>query len=164
LINLPIFEKMRVSENLLKWAMRLYPPLFFQRIWVRRFHQGFRGVDVKLAHSILNRNYNGSIFGGSIFSATDPFYALLFDQILRREGFKTLVWLKSAEISYLKPARGHLYFSIIISDAEIARAREKLVNEGKYIESFTFELRDKTGLTHARVTNEVYIRNKSFSE
>lgn len=155
---------MRVSENLLKWAIRLYPPLLFQRIWVKRFHKGFRGVDVKLAHSLINRNYNGSIFGGSIFSATDPFYAILFDQILQREGFKTLVWLKSAEISYIKPARRNLYFSIVINDEEIARACEKLAAEGKYIETFTFELCDKSGLTHARVKNEVYIRNQSFTQ
>lgn len=154
---------MRVSENLLKWAIRLYPPLFFQRIWVKRFHKDFRGVDVKLAHSIFNRNYNGSIFGGSIFSATDPFYAILFDQILQRKGFKTLVWLKSAEIRYIKPARRNLYFSIVITEEEIAWACEKLVREGKYIETFTFELRDQSGVTHARVKNEVYIRNQSFT-
>src|SRR5690606_38267757 len=125
--------------------------------------KGFRGVDVKLAHSILNRNYNGSIFGGSIFSATDPFYAILFDQILQREGFKTLVWLKSAGISYIKPARKNLYFSIAITDEEIACACEKLAREGKYIETFTFELRDQSGVTYARVNNEVYIRNQSFT-
>ena len=153
---------MRVSENLLKWAIRLYPPLFFQRIWVKRFHKNFRGVDVKLAHSLVNRNYNGSIFGGSIFSATDPFYAILFDQIFQREGFETLVWLKSAEISYIKPARRNLYFSIVITEEEIARAREKLLSEGKYVETFTFDLQDKSGITHARVKNEVYIRNQSF--
>src|SRR5690606_35996522 len=154
---------MRVSENLLKWAIRLYPPLLFQRIWVKRFHKGFRGVDVKLAHSLINRNYNGSIFGGSIFSATDPFYAILFDQILQQEGFKTIVWLKSAKISYLKPARTDLYFTIHISEDKISEARQKLRTEGKFVETFTLDLHDKDGISYARIQNEIYIRNQNFN-
>src|SRR6476659_10348579 len=94
---------MNVSANTLKWVMRFYPPLFFQRIWVKNFSPDFRSVEVKINKSILNTNYNKSIFGGTIFSATDPFYALLFDQIFRKKGFKTRVWLKSAQIQYLKP-------------------------------------------------------------
>ena len=77
---------MKVSEKTLKWVMRFYPPFFFQRIWVQRFHPGFTGVDVKISKSLLNRNYNASIFGGTIFAAADPFYALLFDQLFRRRG------------------------------------------------------------------------------
>src|SRR5690606_24363501 len=107
---------MRVSENLLKWTIRFYPPLFFQRIWVKKFHKNFRGVDVKIHRSFLNKNYNASIFGGTIFSATDPFYAILFDQILQREGYRVRVWLKSAEIQYIKPAFHALFFTITIND------------------------------------------------
>src|SRR5690606_39605827 len=91
---------MLLSENALKWVMRLYPPFFFQRIWVRRFEKGFTGVEVKINRSLLNRNYNGSIFGGTIFAAADPFFALLFDQRLQRKGFKTVLWLKSETIQY----------------------------------------------------------------
>ncbi|HLT42689.1 MAG TPA: DUF4442 domain-containing protein, partial [Sphingobacteriaceae bacterium] len=99
---------MKASEKALKWAMRFYPPLFFQRIWVKKFHPGFRGVDVTIQSSFLNRNYNSSIFGGTIFAAADPFYPILFDQIFRRKGLKTVVWLKSGSVKYLKPARSKL--------------------------------------------------------
>ena len=57
---------MLVSENVLKWALRFYPPLLFQRIWVIRFTKGFRGVRVKVNRSLINNNYNNSIFGGTI--------------------------------------------------------------------------------------------------
>jgi len=153
---------MKVSENILKWAIRFYPPLLFQRIWVKRFHKDFRGVDVKINHSLLNINYNKSIFGGSIFSATDPFYAILFDQILQRKGYKTLAWLKSAEIQYIKPARNNLFFTIKIEESEIAEAENQLKTVGKYIASFYFDLHDKNGLLCAKVKNEVYIRNLNF--
>jgi len=154
---------MQASENLLKWAMRFYPPLFFQRIWVQRFHKDFRGVDVKINQSLLNKNYNSSIFGGTIFSATDPFYAVLFDQIFQRKGYTNLVWLKSAEIQYLKPAKKNLFFTIKISEDEIIRAEKRLLHDGKYIVSFDINLYDTDGILCAKVKNEVYIRNLNFN-
>lgn len=150
---------MVVSEKTLKWALCFYPPLLFQRIWVRKFHKGFRGVDVKIAKSLLNKNYNGSIFGGTIYSATDPFYALLFDQLLQREGFKVRVWLKSASIQYLKPGRGSLYFSIRVSDEMLKEAVTALNTVGKFVKAYPMEITNAEGEVCATVMNEVYVRN-----
>ncbi|EDM38380.1 hypothetical protein PBAL39_02157 [Pedobacter sp. BAL39] len=150
---------MMVSENTLKWGLCLYPPLFFQRIWVKRFHKGFRGVDVKINKSLFNRNYNGSIFGGTIYAATDPFYAILFDQLLQREGFKVRVWLKSASIQYLKPGRSDLFFTIHISDEMMDEAITSLNTSGKFVKAYPMELRNRAGECCATVVNEVYIRN-----
>ena len=139
--------------------MRLYPPLLFQRIWVRSFEPGFSGVDVVIVKSFMNKNYNKSIFGGTIFTATDPFYAILFDQVLQRKGLKCRVWLKSAQISYLKPGRTNLSFRIQLSETEIKEAEEILHTQGKYVKSFPVDLYDTTGMLCATVQNEVYIRN-----
>ncbi|RZK48254.1 MAG: DUF4442 domain-containing protein [Pedobacter sp.] len=150
---------MIVSEKTLKWALSLYPPLLFNRIWVKQFHPDFRGVDVVIVNSFLNRNYNGSIFGGTIYAATDPFYAILFDQLMQRKGFKVRVWLKSASIQYLKPARTNLYFSLKVTDEMIAEAEHALLTEGKFVKAYPMELYDATGLLCATVQNEVYLRN-----
>ena len=150
---------MIVSEKTLKWGLCLYPPMLFQRIWVRRFHDGFRGVDVKINKSLFNKNYNGSIFGGTIYAATDPFYALLFDQLLQREGFKIRVWLKSASIQYLKPGRSDLFFTLIITDEMLNEAIEALHTGGKFIKAYPMEIFNKSGELCATVMNEVYIRN-----
>lgn len=150
---------MVVSENLLKWALRLYPPLLFQRIWVKQFDSGFTGVHVKISKSFLNTNYNNSIFGGTIFSASDPFYALLFDQILKRKGFKVRIWLKSASIQYLKPGRTNLYFKIILSEQDIEEAEAALNSVGKFVKTFPLEILNSKGEVCASVQNEVYLRN-----
>jgi acyl-coenzyme A thioesterase PaaI-like protein len=150
---------MVVSEKTLKWVLCLYPPLLFQRIWIRRFHPGFRGVDVKINKSLFNKNYNGSIFGGTIYAATDPFYAILFDQILQRQGFKVRVWLKSAAIQYLKPGRDNLYFTIVITDEMLNHAIEALNTTGKFVMAYPVEIYNVAGELCATVTNEVYIRN-----
>ena len=155
---------MIVSETTLKWVLNFYPPLLFQRIWVRRFHPGFLGVDVKISNSLLNRNYNGSIFGGSIFSATDPFYAVIFDQLMQRRGFKVRVWLKSASIQYLKPGKSTLYFTLKISEEMINDAEECLRKNTKFIKSYPINLYNKNGELCAFVMNEVYLRNKFEGE
>ena len=147
------------SENVLKWAIRFYPPLFFQRIWVKRFDKDFRGVEVKIGKSFLNTNYNKSIFGGTIFAASDPFYALLFDQILKKRGLKTRVWLKSAEIKYLKPGRSNLYFTIKLSEQAIDEAEHTLRTVGKFVKAYPIEIMNDQGEICASVMNEVYIRN-----
>ncbi|MDQ1138841.1 DUF4442 domain-containing protein [Pedobacter agri] len=150
---------MIISQNTLKWVMRFYPPLFFQRIWVKKFEDDFRSCTVKLSKSFLNKNYNGSIFGGTIYAATDPFYALLFDQLMQRRGFKVRVWLKSASIQYLKPGRSSLYFTIRVTDEMIAEAEDALKTVGKFVKAFPMEITDKNGVLCATVMNEVYIRN-----
>jgi len=150
---------MVVSENMLKWAMRFYPPLFFQRIWVIKFDKGFTGVHVKISKSFLNVNYNRTIFGGTIFSASDPFFALLFDQILQRRGLKCRVWLRSAEIRYLKPGATNLYFTISLSEEQIKEAETILLTEGKFVKAYPMNIFSSEGLLCATVINEVYIRN-----
>jgi len=155
---------MKVSAKTLKWAIRFYPPLFFQRIWVINFGVDFKSVEVKINKSLFNTNYNKSIFGGTIFSATDPFYALLFDQLLRIRGFKTRVWLKSASIQYLKPGTTNLYFKIILSDEDVAEAEVALVEVGKFIKNYKIEIFNKQGELCAIANNEVYVRNLFHGE
>jgi hypothetical protein len=85
---------MKVSENMLKWGMRLYPPLLLQRIWVQSIDSGFKGAHVKINRSFITLNFGKAIFGGTIYTATDPFYAMLFGQLLKHKGYHISVWLK----------------------------------------------------------------------
>jgi len=146
------------SEKSLKWAIRFYPPLFFQRIWVKSFAKDFKGVEVKISKSIFNTNYNKSIFGGTIFSAADPFYPVLFHQIFLRRGHNVIVWLKSAQVQYLKPAHTTLHFSITIDDETIHNAEQMLLTGGKFIQTFTIEILDNNNEVCATVQSEAYAR------
>ena len=155
---------MVVSEVMLKWAMRLYPPLFFQRIWVVNIDKGFKGVHVKIKKSFLNKNYNNSIFGGTIFSAADPFYPVLFHQLLSRKGYKLKVWSKSSSIHYLKPGSSDLYFKISLTDDEIDNAELILNTTGKYMAHHPIDIYNKDGEICVSVMNEVYLRNLNFTD
>ncbi len=155
---------MLVSENVLKWALRFYPPLLFQRIWVIRFEKGFRGVKVKVNKSLLNNNYNNSIFGGTIFASADPFYPLLFHQVLTHKGYKVRVWLKSAEINYIKPGRTDLFFHINITEEDIQEVEQTLNTGGKHVKAYPIEMYSKDGEQCVTVSCHVYIRNLIHTE
>lgn len=150
---------MLVSENTLKWLMRFYPPMFFQRIWVKKICKGFTGIDVRINRSLFTTNLGNSIFGGTIFAAADPFYALLLGQLMQRRGFRVTVWLKSAQINYLKPGRTDLNYSIRISEADVQEVAVVLKEEGKFIRSFPIEIYDRHGELCVTASNEVSIRD-----
>jgi hypothetical protein len=151
---------MKVSENTLKWGMRLYPPLLLQRIWIRGIDTGFRGAVVKINRSLITLNFGKAIFGGTLYTATDPFYAMLFGQILKHKGYSISVWLKSASIQFLKPGRTDLYFHISITDEMINEAEEAINKNGVFIKSYSIEIYSKTSDLYAIAKNEIYIRKK----
>ncbi|MEB0260760.1 MULTISPECIES: DUF4442 domain-containing protein [unclassified Mucilaginibacter] len=154
---------MVISENAFKWIMRLYPPLLFQRICVVGFDKGFKGVRVKVFKSLFNKNYNGSIFGGTIFAAADPFYPVLFDRILKAPGSRFRIWSKSSRIDFLKPALSSLSFHIILTDADIEQALHALNTTGKYENAFPVEIYNTSNEVCAQLMNEVYIRDLNFT-
>lgn len=155
---------MKISENSLKWLMRLYPPMLFQRIWVKKIHKGFKGIDIKINRSLFTTNLGSSTFGGTIFSAADPFYALLLGQLMQHKGFKITVWLKSAEIQYLKPARTDLKYSITINDEMIKEVELALIKEGKFVKNYPLEIFDTSGNLCVTAQNEVYIRDLNYTK
>ncbi|RYG17747.1 MAG: DUF4442 domain-containing protein, partial [Chitinophagaceae bacterium] len=88
------------------------------------------------------------------------FYALLFDQLMQRRGFKVRVWLKSASIQYLKPGLTSLHFTLKISDEMIKEAENALNETGKFVKSYPMELYNSNGELCATVMNEIYLRYK----
>lgn len=151
---------MIVSENTLKWGMRLYPPLLFQRIWIQNIDSGFRGAYVKINRSLITLNFGKAIFGGTIYTATDPFYAMLFGQLLRHKGYNISVWLKSASIQFLRPGRTDLYYRIVITDEMVDEIEKELKANAVFVKSYSIKIYSKNGDLYAIAKNEIYIRKK----
>ncbi|WP_052071960.1 YiiD C-terminal domain-containing protein [Sphingobacterium deserti] len=153
---------MRLSPKVLKWLLRCYPPFFFQRIWVKKIYPDFQQMDIKISKSLLNRNLNGTIFGGTIFASVDPIHTLLLDQIFKRKDIKkTVTWLKSAKISYLKPAAKNLIFSVKIAKEDVQKALDEVKTSGKVVREFEISIYDQAGVLCATSINEIYIRDLS---
>ncbi len=146
------------SERLGRWILNLYPVLILQGIWIREIGPGFRSLKVRLRRSLLNRNINGTTFGGAIFSAGDPFYAVMYWQIFARLGIRVRVWLKTARIEFKKPTHTALDLEFSLSDAEIARAHQELQREGRFARSYETRAVDANGEVCALITTEVHVK------
>jgi acyl-coenzyme A thioesterase PaaI-like protein len=141
-----------------KWMLNLYPPLLFQRIRVTQIGPGFRSAHVHVAKSVLTRNLHGTTFGGTIFSAADPMYAVMYWQIFARLGLRVRTWLKLARIEYFRPVQTSLSLEFALDDEEVERAHRALVQDGRFSRAHSTSAVDDAGRTCAEIETEVYLR------
>ena len=146
------------SERWFKLALNLYPPFLFGRTRIVRVGRDFRSCTVRVKPSFLTRNLQGSIFGGTIFSAADPFHAMLLWQVLAHRGLRVQAWLRSAQIEYRRPAASALTFEFELSEEDIEEAQAGLDREGRFVKTFRAEAIDRDGKLCAVVHTEVYLR------
>lgn len=150
---------MKLRPWQIKWMLSLFPPLLFSRVRVKAIADDFSWAEVRVSHSVFNKNLQKTIFGGTIFSAFDPFHAILFWQIFAHRGQKLEAWLKSASIDYKKPAASDLTIRFEISPADILAAQNGLNEMGKYQQWMTAQAIDKAGNICAEARLLVYLRN-----
>ena len=114
-------------------------------------------VVVRLPLQRNTKNGAGTLFGGSLYSATDPIYALLLALNL---GPDYVVWDKSAAIRYRKPGRETLTAEFLLGDDEVASIREEIERNGACDRTFTTHFCDALGVVHTEVDKTVYIACK----
>lgn len=138
--------------------MNFYPPFLFGRVRVKYVSDDFKQVKVRVKSSLLNTNLSRTMFGGTMFSAADPFYALMYWQNFAHQyQQKVRVWLKSAEIKYKKPAVGDMYLDFKISQEDVERVKLGLETKGKHNETHVVHLTDDQGDVCATVELVTYI-------
>jgi acyl-coenzyme A thioesterase PaaI-like protein len=147
-----------LSERAFKWLLNLYPPMLFNCVRIVEVGPGIRYLKVRVGKSLRTRNLHGSIFGGTIYTAADPFYAMMYWQVLARRGQRVQAWQKSASVSFLKPADTRLTLEFSLSDEDVARACEALEKDGRYAHVYRTEAVDRDGRVCAIVDNEIHLR------
>ena len=152
-----------LSERFAKWILRLYPPLLFQRVQVLEIGAGFRTCRVRVRRSLLNRNLNGTIFGGAIFCAADPIYAILYWQVFARRGARLECWLKAATIRYRKPASTHIELHFTLTDEDIEKLEAQLEAGGRGDRVHCAQAIDAHGQVCAEIETRVHLRHPSGS-
>lgn len=120
----------------------------------------FREVRVRIPLSLRTRNYVGTIFGGSMFAAVDPFYMIM---LMKNLGDAYVVWDKAASIEFRKPGRSTLTADFTIDEAELDAIRSALETETSVERSYPIELRDANDVLCALVTKTVHIKRRRDS-
>ena len=146
----------RVPQHWLLYLWNLYPPYFFSGIRIRWVAADFTGCELSLTLRWWNRNYIGTMFGGSIYSMCDPIHMVMLIHLL---GPGYIVRDKGAVIRFLRKGTGRAIARFAIDTrtvAEIWNAPEA-VQERKFL----VQVRDQDEEVIAEVEKVLHIRRKA---
>lgn len=144
----------------LRRLMNIWPPYLAAGIRVREIAPDWRRVRVELVERWWNRNYVGTHFGGSLFAMTDPFYMLMYINLLGRD---YTVWDYAAHIRFVRPGRGVVAARFELGDDDLERAVRGTRDGQRFVRDHEVTVRDRSGEDVARVRREVYFRRRAPS-
>lgn len=121
--------------------------------------QDLHFVKIKIPLSWKNKNYVGSIFGGSMLSATDPIYMIQLMNIL---GNDYVVWDKAATIKYKRPGKETIFCEFTFTPEEIVNIKSDVKDKGEIDIIKTPNIITKEGAVIAELSKTIYVASKAF--
>lgn len=159
--KLTALGKRFVSYHILfKYGFNLSPMYRRSTGKVLKVSKDLSHIVIKIPLSWKNKNYVGTIFGGSMFAAVDPIPMV---QLINLLDDSYVVWDKSATIKFKRPAKEPLYGEFKFTHEEIREIKSKVKAENE------IEIVKSTSLTNKEGTKEfcvvektLYIADKAF--
>lgn len=145
------------KPGFVKFALNIWPPFWGAGIKIISISADFRQVEVQLKLRWWNKNANRSQYGGSIFSLTDPIYALMLMGILGEEYF---VWDKEASINFIQPGRGDLFAQFHLTSGQLDDIYRLTDSGQKCFPEFITHIKNQQGDVVAEVQRKLYVRKK----
>ncbi len=118
----------------------------------------WREIRIRLPLSWRTRNYVGTIFGGSLYAAVDPFYMIM---LMKNLGPDYVVWDKAATVAFRKPGRTPLQAVFHLDEAELEEIRRILAENPKVDRSYTLDLVDRNGTIHTTVDKTIHVSRRA---
>jgi len=115
-------------------------------------------IKIKIPLNYRNSNYVGSMFGGSMTSATDPIFMVQLINIL---GDDYVVWDKEATIKFKRPVKETAYASFLFLPEEIKKIKTDVATNKEINVVKSVNITDKTGkVVFAKLIKTIYIADK----
>ena len=150
-------RNVKLGAGTLRLLMNLWPPFIGAGIHVERLSPDYTEAVVRMRLGLLNRNYMGTHFGGSLFAMTDPFFALL---VMHNLGRDYVVWDKASSIDYKLPGRGTVRARFRITAEQVEDIRQATAGGQKYEPTFAVDVVNRHGEVVATVEKTIYVRRK----
>lgn len=143
----------------MRWAFNFWPCIWCTGSRVEFIAGDFRELHVSIKLNIRTRNRVGTVYGGSIYSSVDPYFMLLFMEILGRD---YVVWDKGASMKFVRPIVDKVKCRFLITDELIAEVKQKIAENGEYTFDLPLKYEDDNGTVYATFTKQVYVAGKDF--
>ena len=151
-------SRLKLGAAGMRRLLNLWPVFRGMGVRVVELDPAFRHATVELRMRLLNRNYVGTHFGGSLFAMADPWFMIL---MMKRLGDGYVVWDKAGAVRFLKPARGTVTARFELPEESVEEARARTADGQKFEPRFIAALVDEKGVTVAEVEKTLHIRRKN---
>lgn len=148
------------KATLFKYGFNYSPMYRRTTARIQEVSSDLMNISIKLPINYKNRNYVNSIFGGSMFAAVDPIPMV---QLMNIIGDEYVVWDKSAEVFFKRPAKENLYADFTYSPEELMNIQQK-VQEDREVEIVkTTQLTNREkDVVFCEVKKRIYIADKAY--
>ncbi|MFD3508709.1 DUF4442 domain-containing protein [Nocardia sp. NPDC058666] len=144
------------SPRLYRALFNAFPPYLFGGVRVKHLAADWTSVRVAYTVRWWNRNSpNRAAFGGTLYSMTDPFFAIMAYGQLGR-GYR--IWNTTGSIEFVAPGRGTVTCTMELSAEEVDAIRTATGDGEKSITGHRTEIRDADGELVARASQTLYVR------
>ena len=143
--------------RLFRWKLNHFPAFWFTGGRITYLATDFREAHLELPLNRRTRNLVGTMFGGSMFAATDAIYMVMLIHLMGRD---YIVWDKGGTIRFLKPGRGRLYARYSVPEEETAAIKTALQTQRSIDRVYAIELKNDAGVTCASIERTIYVRKK----
>lgn len=150
-----LFKKTTWFRILMNW----YPMYFGTGGKVLSISNDWKYLKIRLKLNIWTRNYVGTIFGGSMFSASDPFYMIMFMKLLGKD---YIVWDKGGKIQFVKPGKETMFAEFKISDSLLEEIKREIDAKGRHTWIMTLDWQTKDGTIVSRIEREMWGGSKEY--
>ena len=150
-------QALMTSHAGMRRMLNIWPPFLFSGISILEVSKDFRHARVRLKKKAITSNYVGTLFGGSLFAMTDPFYMLM---IMKNLGSQYIVWDKRSEIEYVSPGKATVFAEFFVKDSDLDEVMREVEVNGKYLKWFEVDIKTADGTVVAIVKKQIYIRKK----
>ncbi len=147
------------SSRNLRWAFNFWPCIWCTGSQVEFIAGDYTELHISLKLNMRTRNRVGTVFGGSIYSSVDPYFMLLFMQVL---GKNYVVWDKGASMKFIRPIIDKVKCRFLIADELIAEVKQRVTETGEYSFELPLKYEDDSGKVYATFTKTVYVAEKEF--
>jgi len=150
----PTLKSETFESRLWRWGGNLFPAYRRTGASITYVAPDFHEVHIKIPSNWKTRNHMGITWGGGLYSALDPIYAVMIYKIL---GGKYRVIDRKASIHFKCPVKTTLFARFQISQQEFKNINNDLKMQVKLTRMYEIDLVDKQDKVYATCQKELCI-------
>lgn len=147
------------QSRLWRFGVNVWPCIWCTGSAVQFVSGDFKELHLRLKLNIRTRNRVGTVFGGSMYSSVDPYFMLMFMQVLGKD---YVVWDKAASMKFVRPVTGTIKTRFLISDELVKDVKHHIELRGEYTFDLPLHYEDEQGKVYATFTKTIYAADKEF--